>query len=154
MADGAIEFLGREDSQVKVRGHRIELGEIEARLRAHPQVEEALALALGDNAGERRLVAWIVPRAAAAQRVAWKLARHSVRPANGGTRVALPGRTTSEADWTRRTTRAFSAAPVDAHALSAFPRCAVRARFPRKASATAIAMRRRAAPTACRRGCT
>ncbi|WP_336118362.1 hypothetical protein, partial [Klebsiella pneumoniae] len=45
-ADGCLEFLGRIDEQVKINGYRIELGEIEARLLEHPQVREALVLAL------------------------------------------------------------------------------------------------------------
>ena len=55
-ADGAIEYCGRIDHQVKIRGLRIELGEIEARLQEHPQVQEAVVLAL-DN----QLVAYLVP---------------------------------------------------------------------------------------------
>jgi hypothetical protein len=46
-ADGEIIIIGREDSQVKVRGHRIELGEIEAALRAHPSIKQAVASVTG-----------------------------------------------------------------------------------------------------------
>uniref|UniRef100_UPI003B3A4085 amino acid adenylation domain-containing protein n=1 Tax=Longimicrobium sp. TaxID=2029185 RepID=UPI003B3A4085 len=58
-ADGAIEYLGRLDFQVKVRGFRIELGEIETRLAEHADVREVVVLARADG-GEQRLVAYVV----------------------------------------------------------------------------------------------
>ena len=61
-SDGAIEFLGRNDGQVKSRGFRIELGEIEARLAEHPGIREATVAALDDEAGGKRLVAYYVLR--------------------------------------------------------------------------------------------
>jgi epothilone synthetase B len=63
LPDGAIEFLGREDLQVKIGGYRIELGEIEATLDQHPRVRASAVTAVGDDRGHRRLVAYVVPQA-------------------------------------------------------------------------------------------
>lgn len=60
LPDGNLEFVGRIDNQVKIRGIRIELGEIEAVLRQHPQMREAVIVALPDAAGDKRLVAYVV----------------------------------------------------------------------------------------------
>ena len=64
-ADGVLEYLGRQDHQVKIRGHRIELGEIEAALGRHGAVRETAVVARPDAAGEAQLVAYLTPRGTA-----------------------------------------------------------------------------------------
>lgn len=69
LPDGALEYRGRRDHQVKLRGIRVELGEIETRLAEYPGVVEAVAgvreIVDGAGASEPRLVAWLRPREAA-----------------------------------------------------------------------------------------
>jgi amino acid adenylation domain-containing protein/FkbM family methyltransferase len=62
LPDGRIEFAGRSDYQVKLRGYRVELGEIESSLAQHPSVRTAVVTLRGDEGEDRRLVAYVVPR--------------------------------------------------------------------------------------------
>jgi len=62
LADGNIEYLGRRDTQIKVRGIRVELGEIESNLMAHPRVEQAVVTVGGGTSETPQLTAYIVGR--------------------------------------------------------------------------------------------
>lgn len=61
LPDGNIEFMGREDFQVKVQGFRVELGDIEAALESHPHLRNAVVVASGPDRGNKRLIAYVVP---------------------------------------------------------------------------------------------
>jgi acyl carrier protein len=59
--DGQLDYLGRIDNQVKIRGHRIELGEIETTLRTHPDIADALVTTHHHTSDTTQLVAYLVP---------------------------------------------------------------------------------------------
>jgi amino acid adenylation domain-containing protein len=61
LANGEIEFMGRQDHQIKIRGHRIELGEIEAVINQYPAVAESVVVCHEDERSEKRLIAYLVP---------------------------------------------------------------------------------------------
>ncbi|HEX8536344.1 MAG TPA: condensation domain-containing protein, partial [Cystobacter sp.] len=62
LPEGDIEFLGRFDNQIKIRGFRVELGEIETALRAHPSLAEAAVLTRTSAEGVKQLIAYVLPR--------------------------------------------------------------------------------------------
>jgi len=62
LEDGNLEYLGRIDQQLKIRGCLVEPAEVEAALKKHPGVKDALAGAREDGAGEKKLVAWVILR--------------------------------------------------------------------------------------------
>jgi amino acid adenylation domain-containing protein len=61
-ADGSIEFVGRKDLQVKIRGHRIDVGEVETTMIERADIKEVVVVASADVYGDQRLVAYAVPR--------------------------------------------------------------------------------------------
>jgi amino acid adenylation domain-containing protein len=67
LADGDIQYLGRQDHQVKIRGFRIELGEIEAALSGQASVQESVVVVREDEGGEKRLIGYVVEKAGEAQ---------------------------------------------------------------------------------------
>ncbi|UOB14313.1 amino acid adenylation domain-containing protein [Streptomyces sp. HP-A2021] len=80
--DGLLEFLGRRDHQLKIRGHRTELGEVDAALLAQPGVSRAVTVATGPR-GQQRLTAFVVPEgsidlAEVERRLADRLPAHAV----------------------------------------------------------------------------
>ncbi|HEU0300951.1 MAG TPA: amino acid adenylation domain-containing protein, partial [Longimicrobium sp.] len=103
LPDGEIEFLGRVDFQVKVRGYRIEPGEIESALRLHPAVHDAVVAARGTDVA-KRLLAWVVADEAAApdaaELAAWvkeRLPAYMV-PTGFGVLPAFPRTATGKVD--------------------------------------------------------
>lgn len=61
LPDGALEFLGRKDQQLKIRGFRIEPGEVESKLSNFPGLQQICVTACGQDAGSRKLIAYLVP---------------------------------------------------------------------------------------------
>ena len=106
LPSGDLEFLGREDLQVKLQGQRIELGEIEAALVRQPAVQAAVVVAAGER-GRQRLVAFVVLARDAgldtAERIDFKLAQHGLRRdrlVSG--RVDLPGGSPERSTYAER----------------------------------------------------
>ena len=106
--DGLIEFLGRTDRMVKLRGHRVELGAVEAELRSLPEVGRACAFIVEAPGGRNRLAAAVTPKAADYGGEATRLAIPALQPES---RVSAGRRVSA---------LSFSGAPMAAADLAAF----------------------------------
>ncbi|MGP4050470.1 amino acid adenylation domain-containing protein [Streptomyces sp. 2A115] len=123
LPDGSIEFLGREDTQVKVRGHRIELAEIEAALLAHPDVGTTAVVVDGTSSANRRIAAVVTGSRREESASAAEETRVLAEVAHAmGARTA--GRTELvhvEAEQQRLNRTAFTAMAAALRTLGAFP---------------------------------
>ena len=123
-ADGELEFLGRADRQVKIRGHRIELGEIEARLLEHPQVSEA-AVGLHEDETGPSLVGHVVardpadpPTSAQLRAYAAGILPEQMVPARFVLRAAMPLTPTGKLDSAALEPERSRAAPAETEPMS------------------------------------
>ncbi|MEO0768565.1 MAG: amino acid adenylation domain-containing protein, partial [Cyanobacteria bacterium J06649_4] len=129
LPNGNLEFLGREDFQVKINGYRIELGEIESALQQYPAIETAVVEAVGSPA---ELVAYIIPRLSAVENsLSQPLAKLDFKQQQLGIRdisdaetenvLALPKAQTSQESVLRRQShRQFLTQPISLEAFSHF----------------------------------
>ena len=145
LPDGTIQFLGRQDFQVKIQGQRIELGEIEATLAQHPSVRTAVAMVVNGQGGAARLIAYAVAseypershEAPAAidevrtdeanvitdpiGRAEFKLKRHGLRQFESGrptVELPKPAPGLLERYASRSSHRSFQSAPIDKEQLA------------------------------------
>lgn len=150
LADGNIEFLGREDFQVKIGGHRVELGEIETHLLQHEAVQKVIVSAVGETNHDKQLVAYIVPNDTDSNatineaddeaiqtldpdevlkdpvaRLQFKLKQHGLRPSDtASSDVALPAATLNKDDYlNRQSFHQFLSTSIDIQQLSQLLSC-------------------------------
>ncbi|MCP4702675.1 MAG: AMP-binding protein, partial [Gammaproteobacteria bacterium] len=157
LPDGNIEFLGREDFQVKIQGNRIELGEIENHLLKHQDIKETVVLAVGESHHDKQLVAYIVPAAGStaaeadqvdqaayameamqggltdpAERLQFKLKQHGIREVEADRpKIALSHADVDNASYlARQSYRQFSDEPITLSKLGQLLSCLSPRSFP------------------------
>lgn len=100
LPNGDIEFIGRIDHQVKIRGQRIELGEIEHQLQTHDRVQESVVLAVDQGAGDKLLCAYYVGEGDISSQEMREHAAKDLLKIYGSCGVYPNGR--AAADWERK----------------------------------------------------
>ncbi len=107
-ADGTIDFLGRVDDQVKIRGFRVEPGEVEVTMAALPGVRAAAVVVRPDPAGQKRLLAYVVPEPGAGADTRGRAGLDACTPpgAHGSRRGHPDDRVPGDAEWQARPDRA------------------------------------------------
>ena len=134
LADGSIEFLGRRDDQVKVRGFRIEPGEIETALASHPEVRQAKVAIRGESSETKRILAWALTEQGSlldsAKLSAWLAGRLPafLRPDGVAVLGSFPITANGKIDVAALPDPAVSAAPAGRAAFSA-PQGAIETRL-------------------------
>ena len=141
LPDDTIEFLGREDAQVKINGYRIELGEIETVLQQHPGVQTAVVTAVGEPRGAQQLAAYLIPSEQVTAlssnppsdvlndpfaRLDFKLQHAGVRaltPDHTGVDLPLSAADRTPAYWWRQSYRRYLDRPMPLMALSEVLAC-------------------------------
>jgi amino acid adenylation domain-containing protein len=150
LPDGNIEFLGREDFQVKINGYRVELGEVETALQQHPAIKDVVVMAVGESQNKQQLVAYVVssnllppeqnlleayqPRQLAGvvldagERIEFKLKQPGLRQLQSSqTSIQLPlpefNETLTQAYLERQSYRQFLPQPISLEQFSQFLSC-------------------------------
>ncbi|MGB3533919.1 MAG: amino acid adenylation domain-containing protein [Microcoleaceae cyanobacterium] len=138
LPDGNIEFLGREDFQVKINGYRIELGEIESTLKQHSAIQEAIVTTTGETVNNQQLVAYILPKEqpnlSGVNQIEFKLQQPGLRSKEATQpSIELPkpqlNEALTQAYLQRQSYRKFLEQPISLQEFSQFISCLMQIKF-------------------------